>query len=444
MGATHIVFSDVALRQMARFYPVNEGGFVRISGVGSSWTLLANRIFFGYAAPTSVIVEGGALLDTDTLSEVVIGRYPESAAVVEVRGAGSRWTERRQAITVGDGARLTVGAGATVEAVSLNVLPGGTVSGSGMIGSFSMNAESGERIVTDVFNFGDLSPELIDPDTGAPLPGAAALTVLGNYQQFGSIPGQSVSATGTLTLDIVDGSTVVSDTLAVSGEATLGGGLIVRRDSSGLRGGVPTSPIRVLSADSGVLGFFDVAFLPSVGDASKFFRAEASSGLSERGELLRGPVNTTVVLTVQDLAPINTSANDVDNLGGRPSAAVIGDFDGVNGPDLAVVIPDATNPSGANGSLTILYNNGTSGSGVWNGWTAGAVQYPVGRNPSGIAAGHVDAPGTAGVREDLVISNAADDSVIVLRNNNLTGAGQQFVSPQTFAVGAALDSAGAR
>ena len=30
----HIVFSDVALRQMARFYPVNDAGLARISGVG--------------------------------------------------------------------------------------------------------------------------------------------------------------------------------------------------------------------------------------------------------------------------------------------------------------------------------------------------------------------------------------------------------------------------
>src|SRR6202042_2422116 len=30
----YIVFSDVALRQMARFYPATEGDFSRISGVG--------------------------------------------------------------------------------------------------------------------------------------------------------------------------------------------------------------------------------------------------------------------------------------------------------------------------------------------------------------------------------------------------------------------------
>ena len=31
---SYIVFSDVSLRQMARYYPTNEGEFVRISGVG--------------------------------------------------------------------------------------------------------------------------------------------------------------------------------------------------------------------------------------------------------------------------------------------------------------------------------------------------------------------------------------------------------------------------
>ena len=34
MVPPYIVFSDVALRQMARFYPANEGEFARISGVG--------------------------------------------------------------------------------------------------------------------------------------------------------------------------------------------------------------------------------------------------------------------------------------------------------------------------------------------------------------------------------------------------------------------------
>jgi len=31
---SYIVFSDVSLRQMARYYPTNEGEFARISGVG--------------------------------------------------------------------------------------------------------------------------------------------------------------------------------------------------------------------------------------------------------------------------------------------------------------------------------------------------------------------------------------------------------------------------
>lgn len=46
----YIVFSDVALRQMARFYPVNEGGFVRISGVGERKLAEFGQVFMGEIA----------------------------------------------------------------------------------------------------------------------------------------------------------------------------------------------------------------------------------------------------------------------------------------------------------------------------------------------------------------------------------------------------------
>lgn len=46
----YIIFSDVALRQMARLYPVNEGEFVRISGVGERKLAEFGKTFMGEIA----------------------------------------------------------------------------------------------------------------------------------------------------------------------------------------------------------------------------------------------------------------------------------------------------------------------------------------------------------------------------------------------------------
>ncbi|MDX2115840.1 MAG: FG-GAP-like repeat-containing protein, partial [Planctomycetota bacterium] len=399
-------------------------GNVRISGAGSSWTVLANRIFFGYAAPTSLIIENGALLDTDTLSEVIIGRYPESAPSVEIRGAGSRWIERRQAITIGRSARVILGPGASIEAVAINVLDDAEMRGQGTVGSFSLGRDDGTRIVTDVFNFGAVAPAVIDEASGAEQPGFTTLTVLGNYRQFGPPPGASAASSGELRLDI--GSVAgEADALLVSGEATLGGSLIVERaESTPLRGS--TAPITMLSADGGISGFFDVAYLPSTGDPATFFRPQtATSAAASRAE--RGPLGTSVVLTVQDLLSlINTSSSGSEDLPGEPAAAVVADFDNQNGPDVALVIPDQANPATARGELIILSNQGTVNN-VWQGWSVTQYTDAPGVNPRAIAAGELD--GVPGI--DLVVADAGDDTVSVLRNG---GAGV-FLPRVSFAVG---------
>ena len=46
----YIVFSDVALRQMARFYPQGEAEFARISGVGDKKLREFGAVFMGEIA----------------------------------------------------------------------------------------------------------------------------------------------------------------------------------------------------------------------------------------------------------------------------------------------------------------------------------------------------------------------------------------------------------
>lgn len=435
-----------------------SSGTVTVSGPGSSWSIDAQRITFGRAGSTTITVDQSALLDTDSIEGVQVGQFPQSASRVNVTG-GSIWSEQSGPIRIGDAASVYVEAGSIVRGRAIEVQAGGLLHGAGLVAPSTVSPLS-------LVNVGTIAPALDPQDSPSAtefvidadflmcdvdclplgaccLPngmcsdttGAACFAQGGTFFPYltcASCPcdrpdGLTQPSSGTIALDLTGPATV--DRVTVTRSATLTGTLIVDRDPAFT--GAVTQPLTVMTAAGGITGFFDVSLLPSTGQPGTFFLASTQPITGREGER----AGDAVVLTVQPLSlAINTSANDIDNLGGRPSSAVIGDFDGVNGPDLAVVIPDATTPTGANGSLTILYNNGSS-NGVWNGWTAGAVQYPLGRNPSGIAAGHFDAPGAPGVREDLVISNAADDSVIVLRNNNLTGVNQQFVSPQTFAVG---------
>jgi T5SS/PEP-CTERM-associated repeat protein len=437
-----------------------SSGTVTISGPGSSWSIDAQRITFGRAGTTTITVDQSALLDTDSIEGVQVGQFPQAASRVSIAG-GSIWSEQTGPIRIGDAASVYVEEGSVVRGRAIEVQAGGLLHGAGLVAPSTVSPLS-------LVNVGTIAPAvdpqdspsatefIIDADllmcdvdclplgacclpdgTCSDTTGAACFAQGGTFFPYltcascpcGRPDGLTQPSSGTIALDLTSPTTV--DRVTVTRSATLTGTLIVERDPAFT--GAVTQPLTLLAASGGISGFFDVAFLPSTGQPGTFFVASTQPLPGPRGSSARA--GDAVVLTIETLAAqINTSANDVDNLGGRPSSAVIGDFDGVNGPDLAVVIPDASNPTGANGSLTILYNNGSS-NGVWNGWTAGTVQYPVGRNPSGIAAGHVDAAGAPGVREDLVISNAADDSVIVLRNNNLTGVNQQFVSPQTFAVG---------
>jgi len=228
----------------------------------------------------------------------------------------------------------------------------------------------------------------------------------------------------------------VASSLEVSGSASLRGGLSVDRDTSLV--GAITQPLTLLTAGAGISGKFDVALLPSVGELGKFFRAVNVPNTRGSG--------MSTVITVVDLADlVNSAPDDVDDLGFvTPTAAVVGDFDGVNGIDLAIVLPDSTDPVGAAGDLIILYNNGSTGT-LWNGWSLGSVQYSVGRNPSGIDVAGIDGPDIDGAPGlDLVITNEADDTVLVLLNNGVIGAGQGFVVGGTFSVGDAPSAVVAR
>ncbi|MHC5113312.1 MAG: FG-GAP-like repeat-containing protein, partial [Planctomycetota bacterium] len=99
---------------------------------------------------------------------------------------------------------------------------------------------------------------------------------------------------------------------------------------------------------------------------------------------------------------------------GLPLIHAVGDLDGVNGVDIAVVIPDAS--PALPGTVQILLNNGTSpgdGTFTWDGLTVLDPPFDVGANPSDITLGHFNDDGFL----DLAVTNAGDGTVSVFFGN---------------------------
>lgn len=329
-----------------------------------------------------------------------VGDLPGAIGSAVVSGAGSLW-EVPFFMTIGSGDVVGSGVVTVADQGVLSVGPGGilvlqngTLAGNGVV-------------LGDVTTIGAVRP---GPDQDM-------LAINGRYEQLSAIPGFG-EISGSLRVTVGDANGYVSaDHLAVSGLATLGGGLIVER-AANFEGPLPQD-VEVLSASS-INGFFDVAFLPHAGDSQRYLSAQTQAGL-------RG-VGQSVVITSLPLTDfINTDSASPTGLNGTPSAAATGDLDGDGDLDVAAVVPRLDgNSQPINGDVVILRNEGLS-MGAWQGFAAVQLTGVTGRDPRGIAAADLD--GQPGL--DLVIADAADDTVSVLLN---TGTGA-FQPRTTFSVG---------
>ncbi len=382
-------------------------GSALISGAGSSWNVLTQNFYIGYGGTGMLRVEQGALLDTDSFGEVLIGRFPGSSGTVTLRDAGSRWVERSQAISVGATGVLEVGAGTTVDALGLNVLPGGIVTGEGTLGSFSART-----VTTDVVNFGTIRPLTDDGQPGQ-------LSITGNYRQIGPPPDGGASDSGVLDL-LVDSSGSIAASLNTTGSVELGGALLVR--FPGGIGPPKGSPALPVLAGSTVLGRFDVAFFPRFSADPKddrfmrvIYGSQIKSGLG-------------VSLQVDSLSNLlDLSGAQSFEVGGRPNAAALGDVDGDEDLDLAVVVPDADPEQ--DGRLIILFNQTNAGA-SFGGFQVGSIEYPTGPDPSAVVIGDLNVlPGP-----EIAITNRGADSVRLFNNN---GGGIFTQAPSDLTVGAA-------
>ena len=125
------------------------------------------------------------------------------------------------------------------------------------------------------------------------------------------------------------------------------------------------------------------------------------------GNGIRGGVGVVVETTGPILFDSSVASTSISV---TPSDIVVADLDGVNGPDVALALPDDI--PALPGSIVILFNNGMSGD-TWQGFTASSP-ITIGIDPRDLEVGDLNGDGTA---NDLVVANYGDDNVSVLSND---------------------------
>jgi hypothetical protein len=239
------------------------------------------------------------------------------------------------------------------------------------------------------------------------------MTVNGFYQQIAADPLLGTNS-GSLLIEVFPAATGPEhDRLVVNGTASFGGGLFVEFPA-GDPGDLSALPIVSATNVDPNRPMFDVAVMPGLPDG-RFVKVDAVQSLQGGGGGIT--ISTSSLSALLGFGGASTSGVPLE-----PRAATIADFDGKNGPDLAVTTAGAT-PSG-NGSLFVLLNDGSGG-------LEQAQQFPggLGVDPVDIVAARLN-PDLDSV--DLAVVNRASGTLQVLMNN---GDGT-FAAPLTIALGA--------
>lgn len=390
-----------------------SNGNVVIAGNASLWDVNARTIGIGYAGSGTVDLQAGAHWRTNTSTSLAISAYPGATGLVRLRGTGTHWEEQTAPLHIGNAGTLDVGPGAEFHAPAITVHTGGRLTGAGIIDS-TVN-----RAPIVVTNFGTIDPE---PESG-PDTGTATLTITGDLIQ--AAPPNASTAGGIVTFDVAGTAPGQSDQLIVAGEATIGGGFVLK-----LANGFNPAPgsitnLQLLHAASltNPEGRFDVAYFPGlpsqIGGAVPYFKLDYSQ--VERA--------FSVGVSLGTLQPPDFNDPSTFNVSGGPTSAATGDFNNDGFLDLAVTVPDPVNPTSANGLAVVLLNAGSTGN-TWNGF-ATQISVTVGRNPHGIAVGRFRGPAQP---LDIAVANTSGGSVMRLANSG-------GVSP-SFSVASTLTNVG--
>lgn len=147
--------------------------------------------------------------------------------------------------------------------------------------------------------------------------------------------------------------------------------------------GITGTP-RIMSY-SGLSSYYACEWIPGSG-----LRGSGEATVVTAGPILFGTVQTTVLTQT-------------------PNDLVVADFDGINGPDIAISMPAVGSPA----TVDILLNNGMSGD-VWQGF-ATPISVSAGSTVEDLAVGDLDNDNYP----DLVVTNYDDDTVTILMNGGV-------------------------
>ena len=358
----------------------DSNGHLEVSGPDAS-VFFGGDVCVGCSGTGTLDILDGAAVTSFTAA---IADLPGSTGFAYINGPGSTW-DIPFFLVVGNPAPL-IGQ----PAASLMVTDGGTVNvGPGGI----LVLQNGQILGDGVIN-GNVT------SIGGIVPGQSpgTLTINGEYQQVGQIPGYG-SESGSLRMEIAGQLPGQYDQLAINGPARLGGGLFVD-----LLGGFEPPAgqpldLPILSATGGLDEdtHFDVAFFPGI-TGDRFLNV--TYPMARSGDI------RLVVLPL----PGRIDMQDPQQAGvpGVPNAVAVGDFDADGQDDLVVTVPGA---AGQAGSAIVLLTRFQG-----DAYAPTATAYTMGIEPCGVAAGEFD--GQPGI--DIAVVNAGSNDVRVLTN---TGTG---------------------
>jgi predicted outer membrane repeat protein len=223
--------------------------------------------------------------------------------------------------------------------------------------------------------------------------------VVGDYYMTDqSTPG--LEGTGDIIFYMYDysGNDALSS-IAVSGEATLGGVLQLHGSGNILNAGDSAT---ILNAAGGITSNFDSILAMG-------FSADEIPIVSIVANAIGGE---SVIVTMQSVSGLLGFGDpDATNINALPDDVELGDIDGDGFPDIVLSIPDDVDTAGDTDDIIIIYNGGTT-NGEWNGFTGGSLQVTVGNKPAGLTLGDFDGDGDL----DIAVVNTLDDTVSLLEN----------------------------
>jgi hypothetical protein len=256
----------------------------------------------------------------------------------------------------------------------------------------------------------------VSPLSGITISGATSfgggLENLGNIQfktlESLSLPGGGLTMRpSTLSGDpkpsvSITASPATSSSVVAEGPLRLAGSLAL--EITGFSSsGPPIGQSWTLLSGTSRTGTFDSAFLP---------------GWSDRlTRLVYNSSSRSATVTAQVESRDNVIAFEPPigfPIPGSPAAAAVGKLHAAPypNPDLAVVVPDPSKPTGAPGLLYVLINLGATAT-SWNGYAAVTITKATGIDPAGVFIADFDGDG----RNDIAVTNRSDDTIRLYYND---------------------------